>query len=600
MDNQPSLLILLQRLWKFITPMRRKQFSLLLILMIFASFAEIISIGAVLPFLAVLSMPDKVFSNQFMQPLIHTLNFTEPTQLILPITILFAIAALVSGAIRMVLLWAQTRLSHAVGADISFSIYHSTLHQSYAVHMKRNSSEVISSISRKVDSVVYFTILPVITIFISGFMLLAILVTLVVFEPIITLTAFTGFGSIYVLVTLFTKNRVAQDSLLISHESTQAIKALQEGLGGIRDLLINGTQSVFCNFYNKSNLKLRHAQANVQIISGMPRFGLEAIAMVLVSVLAYSVSGDAKNFGNAIPMLGAIAMGGQRLLPMLQQVYLNWSSLRSGQSSLSDVLDFLEQPMPSIVDRSSITPLPFQHSIKLKKLSFRYDPQAPLVLKELDLTIPKSSHIGFIGHTGSGKSTLLDIIMGLLEPTTGSLSIDGVTITEQNQYNWQCHIAHVPQAIYLADASVSENIAFGIPSDQIDHTRIHQAAQKAMLAETIDSWENKYQTMVGENGVRLSGGQRQRIGIARALYKKANVIIFDEATSALDNDTESAVMDAISNLSDDLTILIIAHRLTTLKNCSQIVELEGGIIKRIGSYAEMVNSNVENLLSSPY
>jgi ATP-binding cassette subfamily B protein len=252
----------------------------------------------------------------------------------------------------------------------------------------------------------------------------------------------------------------------------------------------------------------------------------------------------------------------------------------------------LDQPLPDYADLPPAKPLPFHKFIGFNQLSFQYSPQTPLVLKNIDLTIPKGSRVGFIGKTGSGKSTLLDIVMGLLLPTEGMIEIDRQPITMGNYRAWQAHIAHVPQAIFLADSTVEVNIAFGIPLDQIDHERIRQAARQAQIADIIESWPNQYQTFVGERGIRLSGGQRQRIGIARALYKRADVIIFDEATSALDNETEQAVIEAIEVLNEDITILIVAHRLTTLRNCTLIVELGDGEIKRTGTYQEIVNQSV--------
>jgi ATP-binding cassette subfamily B protein len=234
-----------------------------------------------------------------------------------------------------------------------------------------------------------------------------------------------------------------------------------------------------------------------------------------------------------------------------------------------------------------VTQLPFNQNIVLKQLEFTYGEQGPYVIKGLDLTIYKGSRVGLIGTTGSGKSTLIDIIMGLLQPTNGKLEIDGKKITLSNQRAWQTHIAHVPQAIFLADTTIEENIAFGVPVAQIDFSRVKLAAEQAQIADSIESWPYKYQTFVGERGIRLSGGQRQRIGIARALYKQADVIIFDEATSALDSKTEEAVMQAIEGLSKNLTLIIIAHRLTTLKGCNQIIELRNGRIKRIGSFNEI-------------
>ena len=313
--------------------------------------------------------------------------------------------------------------------------------------------------------------------------------------------------------------------------------------------------------------------------------------MMLIAALAYSLAQQADGIVKAIPVLGALALGAQRLLPVLQQSYGAWSSIRGGQISLQDALELLDQPLPDHADKLAAEPLPFQHNICLKQLDFRYSPQMPYVLKRLNLTITKGSRVGFIGTTGSGKSTLLDIVMGLLQPHDGALEIDGQAVTPSNGSAWQSHIAHVPQAIFLADSTIEENIAFGVPKDQIDPRVVRKAAQQAQIADSIESLPKQYQTFVGERGIRLSGGQRQRIGIARALYKQADVIIFDEATSSLDNETEQAVMQAIEGLSKDLTLLIIAHRLTTLKNCTQIVELGEGGIKRVGSYQDIVNQS---------
>jgi len=257
----------------------------------------------------------------------------------------------------------------------------------------------------------------------------------------------------------------------------------------------------------------------------------------------------------------------------LQQAYSSYSSIKGSQSSFNDVINLLEQPLPNYVNQPLAQPIPFKKEIVLDSISFRYTEETPWILKDINLKLTKGKRIGFIGVTGSGKSTLLDIIMGLLPPTEGRLSIDGQPITSNNRRSWQAHIAHVPQNIYLSDSTIEENIAFGIAQENINHEQVIKAAKQAQIAELIDDWPEQYQTFVGERGIRLSGGQRQRIGIARALYKQANVLIFDEATSALDNETEQAVMEAIEGLGRDLTILIIAHRLTTLKGCDQIIEL---------------------------
>lgn len=579
---------LLSRLWHHISPRRRRQFALLLVLMIFASFAEILSIGAVLPFLAVLTAPSRVFEHPVAQPFIHALGISTPGQLMLPLTIAFGMAALIAGAMRLLLQWVSIRLSFATGADLGFGIYRRTLYQSYAVHVARNSSEVIDGISTKSSSVIYSVIVPVLTFISAGMMLIAIMIALLSINPVIALAAFGGFGLIYVFIIQLTRNQLLVNSQHIARESTQVIKSLQEGLGGIRDVLIDGSQTIYCQIYRNADLLLRRAQGNNQFIGQCPRYGMEALGMIIIAVLAYALVQQSDGFAKAVPVLGALALGAQRLLPLLQQAYGSWTQILGAQGSLKDTIELLDQPLPDYADQPAAKPMLFKQQVGLKQLSFRFGSQTPWVLKDINLTICKGSRVGFIGITGSGKSTLLDIIMGLLQPTEGAIEIDGLPITTANQRGWQAHIAHVPQAIFLADSTIEENIAFGVPKDQIQHERVRQAAQQAQIADIIETWPEQYQTFVGERGIRLSGGQRQRIGIARALYKQADVIIFDEATSALDNDTEKAVMQAIESLSRDLTVFIIAHRLTTLKNCTQIVELGDGRIRRIGSYATMV------------
>ncbi len=586
---QQPITALLKRLWFNINSRRRGQFGLLLLLMFLASFAEILSIGAVLPFLGVLSAPERIYTLPATQPLIHVLRLTEPLQLLLPLTVIFGLAALIAGAMRLLLLWASTRLSFAAGADLSSSIYRRTLYQSYAVHCERNSSEVINGISGKANSVIYNVIVPTLTLISSSVMLIAILMALVAVNPFIALAAFGGFGLIYAFIVRLTRKRLLINSQITARESTQVIKSLQEGLGGIRDVLIDGSQDIYCRIYSNADLPLRQAQGNNMFISSAPRYAMEALGMMIIAGLAYSLALQPEGIAKAIPILGALALGAQRLLPVLQLVYSSWTSIQGSQASLNDVLELLDQPLPGYNYQLTTEPLPFENTISLKQLSFRYSMQTPYVLKQLNLSIAKGSRVGFIGATGSGKSTLLDIVMGLLQPTHGTMEVDNQVITIGNQRSWQAHIAHVPQAIFLADSSIEENIAFGVPKDQIDIERVRRAAQQAQISESIESWPKQYQTFVGERGIRLSGGQRQRIGIARALYKQADVIIFDEATSALDNDTEQAVMQAIEGLSKDLTLLIIAHRLTTIKNCTQIVELGDGGIKRAGSYQDIVN-----------
>ena len=581
------------QLWKHLNSRRQKQFWIILILMFFASLLEVISVGAVLPFLGVLTAPELVYQHPFMQPLIEILELSEPNELVLPLTMLFISAAVLAGSIRILLLYAMTRITYATGADLSIKIYNITLYQEYAVHVSRNSSEVINGIISKTSQVVGGVIMPGINLINSTILILSIMGALLVIDTIVALSAFIGIGLLYLVIIRYTGKQLKENSKIIADTSTQMIKSLQEGLGGIRDVLIDGSQEFYSQLYRSADLPMRQASGNNQFIGGAPRYALEAVGMTLIAALAYIMSLTEGGMATAIPVLGALALGAQRLLPALQQAYASFSSLRGVEASLVDVLELLDQALPEYVNQPSPTPIPFEREIKLTNLSFGYIKESPLILENVNLSIAKGEQIGFMGVTGSGKSTLIDIIMGLLLPTNGELTIDQKKLTRENRRSWQIHIAHVPQNIYLSDSTIEENIAFGVPLKDIDQLRVQEAAKQAQISDMIDDSKDGYQTLVGERGVRLSGGQRQRISIARALYKKADVLIFDEATSALDNDTENEVMKAIEGLGGKLTILIIAHRLSTLQTCNRVVKLDKNNVFHIGSYEDIasVSSN---------
>lgn len=579
----------IKRLWQHVHQIRRRQFLLLLILMFVSSLTEIISIGSVIPFLSALVDPVRFFQNPSIQPLITALDIKEPVMLVAPLALAFGVAAILAGAMRLLLLKVSTHLSFAVGAELSSSIYQRTLFQPYLIHISRNSSEVISGILSKTTSVIYGVIIPLLSLVSSTFMLIVIFMVLFSVNPVISIAVFGGFGTIYGIVINKTRRRVAAAGGCIAEQSTQVVKVMQEGLGGIRDILIDGSQQTYCDIYRRADLDLREAQESNQYISQSPRYAIEALGMVLIAGSAFLMAQDSAAKISAIPVLGAFALGAQRLLPVLQQAFASWTSILGSQASLRDALDLLDQPLSASDERHTCSPIIFRDKISLHNISFRYGDNSPWVLKSLNIDIKKGSVVGIIGTTGSGKSSLLDVIMGLLPPTEGKLVIDSLSICKRNLREWQAHIAHVPQSIFLSDATIAENIAFGVDPHLIDYERVKHAASRAQIASTIESWNGRYQTRVGERGVRLSGGQRQRIGIARALYKQADVIVFDEATSALDNDTERAVMEAINCLGEELTVFIVAHRLSTLQNCTQIIELIDGVIQRTGTYSEIVD-----------
>lgn len=578
----------LLRLWRHLDRKRHRQFYSLMLLLFAASIVEMVSIGMVLPFLGAMLDPGQLMLKSFLQPLIQMLGIVKPQDLRLPLTILFCMAIVLSGLLRLSMLRAQTRLSHDVGADISISIYRRALYQPYITHLKRNSSELISGITTKANNVVHLAMLPAFGILTSSVMVVSAFIVLMLISTTVALTSLFVLTLVYSMVIRLVRRQLEMSSKRISVETTRVIKILQEGLGGIRDVLIEGAQETYSKIYEKSDQPLRQAYADVALITSAPRFGIEALAMVSIALLAYFHTRQPDGLIAALPVIGAFTIGAQRMLPVIQQGYSAWSSIKGFQESLGDALDLLDEPIPEYHMDATTQMLPFDRAIQLKNISFRYANEAPLILKKMSLEIRKGSRVGFIGVTGSGKSTLLDIVMGLLQPSEGGLYVDNIRVECSNSRSWQANIAHVPQAIFLTDSTIAENIAFGLAVDQIDQDRVCEAAHRAQIGLDIESWQYGYNTIVGERGVRLSGGQRQRIGIARALYKKASVIIFDEATSALDEATEALVMQSIEKLDAQVTVLIIAHRMSTLKKCDTIFELNGGAVAFTGTYDDMM------------
>jgi ATP-binding cassette subfamily B protein len=587
MGTVQPLSLLYRRLWRQVPLRRRLQLAVLFLLMLAAAGAEIFSIGAVLPFLGVIAAPDQVLAQPMVQAVTRAAGLSTREDLLLFFTLTFVAAALLSAGLRLVAMWTQVRMANAIGADFSIKAYERTLYQPYAVHVARNSSEVHAGIS-KANNLASVMIQPSLHLLSASLILLGLLGAIVAIDPVVALSAVFGFGGIYAAILTLARRRLAEFSAVAARETIRINKATSEGLGGIRDVLIDGLQATYARLYRSSIRPLQRAGAWTAFVENSPRLVIEALGMALIAGMAYSMARPTEGGSNPILVLGSLALAAQRMLPVLQNLYSNLVRIQSSQVSVQDALEFLEQPLPAHVGLPLAAPLPFRQAVELKDLGFRYSTGGPWVLRGLNLRIPRGSRVGFIGATGSGKSTLIDILMGLLTPVEGAVLIDGIPVFPDRTRSWQAHLAHVPQAIFLADVSIAENIAFGLRPEEIDRNRVRQAARQAQLADTIESWSAGYDTLVGERGVRLSGGQRQRVGIARALYKRADVIVFDEATSALDNRTESAVMEAIEGLHSDLTIFLVAHRLTTLRGCDLIVELDQGSIRRVGSYQEVI------------
>jgi ATP-binding cassette subfamily B protein len=579
-------------LWFHLKRKRKVQAGFLIILTVFSALSEVISLGAIIPFIAVITAPETVFRYEIIVEIAGYFDIISPEDLVLPITILFCCAALTAGLIRGLLLWLSTKLAFSAGSDLSIEVYRKTLYQPYSVHVTRNTSEVISGIISKLNGVITWVLFPILAMINSFFLLIAIITTLLYINPIIAIISIGIIGLCYFFITILSKNRLLENANREAKEQTQSVKALQEGLGGIRDVLLSRSQPIYCEVYSNSDKPLRAAQGNNVFIGQSPRFAMEVLGMIIIALVAYNLS---KSFDGSslapLQVLGVLAFAAQRLMPALQQIYTGWSAITGHKTAINDVLDLLDQPFENNRNRSAEFPLVFNKSLELKEVCFKYNNKTQWIVEDLNLSVPKGSRVGLVGSTGSGKSTTLDLIMGLLEPTQGSITVDGVKVDAESLLSWQLNISHVPQNIFLADGTFAENIALGLMPEDIDMDLVKQSAKLAKIDKFIESKLNNYHESVGERGVLLSGGERQRIGIARALYRKAPVLVLDEATSSLDNTTEQYVMDSISSLDSNLTIFLIAHRLTTVKNCDIIIEMQDGRIVATGTYKELLDGS---------
>lgn len=567
---------LLSRLWQTFSKRRKIQLLALASLMLLGGLAELMSLGAVIPFITLLAQPERVNDFPVLQSLAESVGLDTNT-LLLPVTLTFAGMALTAAGIRLLLTWAMHRYVHGLGHDLAAGIYSNILHQPYTWHTAHNSGDLIATVN-KVHLVTSFFLIPLMEAFISGFLCLVILTTLLFINATAAIIAGVSFACIYILISFVLKRRIKANGETIARAQKTRIQTLQEGLGAIRDVIIGDFQPAYAERFNRDDYAMNRALGDNSFMSLTPRYLLEGIAVALIAIVALYVVNQPGGFTGALPVLGALALGGQKLMPMFQTVYHGWSRAHGHSAVLKDVLALTEL---TSVKALAPVPLKFESQIRLQNVSFAYSPTSREILRNLSVTIPKGARVGFVGETGSGKSTLLDLIMGLLEPSAGEILIDEQPLNTANRSAWQLHVAHVPQSIYLSDASIRENIAFGVPLNMINHQQVMQAAQQAQIADFIDSLPEGYDTITGERGVRLSGGQRQRIGIARALYKQADVLVLDEATSALDEATEQALVECIDKLSRKLTVLVIAHRLSTLKNCDRVISMNDGQLKTV-------------------
>lgn len=590
-----GLLTALGLFWKILTRPERKNLILLTILTISLAFVELVGVGSVMPFLAVASNPDVVETNRYLAWIYSTLGFRDTEMFMIALGIAVVVLVIFTNAYKLLVKYAQTRYAKMRGHELSKRLLARYLAHPYVFFLNQNSSDLSKNVLSEVRQVVEGFLKPLLdfaTQLLIGLSIISLLVVVHLQASVIVAgSMLVLYGSIYLVV----RKRLRVLGRKRLEANRERYKTSIEAMAGIKDVKLIGKERFFVDRYSTPSKKMARYQIKIALIGKIPNHALTALVnggtvLAITLLLAF-----AEDFAALIPVLGVYIFAGNRLLPAFKHLFQDLAKVRSTQPVVELMFEHLHTdsvpPLPA-KRAPQLEPLPFHNAIGLEDVWFTYPGTEEAVIKGLSLAIEKNSTVGFVGPTGCGKTTLIDIILGLLRPQAGRVCIDETPLSESNLRNWQGQLGYVPQFIYLSDDTVTRNIAFGIPDGEINMAAVRNAAEIANLTQFIQNeLPNGFETLVGERGIRFSGGQRQRLGIARALYHDPEVLVMDEATSALDGMTESVIMEAIEKLTGNKTILLIAHRLTTLVDCDAIYMLDRGEIVAQGSYSELMRSS---------
>ncbi|WP_022668284.1 ABC transporter ATP-binding protein [Desulfospira joergensenii] len=578
---------------RLLTDSEKKHFNFLASGMIINSFIELFSLVAVMPFLGVAANPDLIEQNTYLSLAYNMFGFTNHRSFLLFLGAGLIVTLFTANCSGAFVKWFSLRFVWSVNNSLSVRLVKHYLGQDYLAFIQRNSADLQKNIQTEVTQLTTSVLNPILVLINKGFSVFVTIILLIVIDPIVVLSIGGVFGIIYFIVFSFTKKTLSSIGRGSLKDNEAKFKAVNEAFGVFKIAKLMSLEEFFINRFAKASMRFTNNQTKRMAISQLPRFAIETIAFSLMIGIGLYIISSKDNFVEVIPVLGLYVFSAYRLMPGIQQVYTNFSVIRSGwphavylknefeSIALSVEKSTLEFPSPLKLNSSSL--------IEFQNVTFTYPNTKGKTIDNVSFCIPGKASIGVMGETGSGKSTLIDLILGILAPDTGVILVNGHPLGRQNIQGWQRSIGYVPQDIYLTDNTVAENIAFGLSKNEINMDRVRKAANLANISNFVENeLRDKYYTVVGERGIRLSGGQRQRIGIARALYREPELVIFDEATSALDNETEKSVMEAIDSISREKSIIIIAHRLTTLQKCDLIIAIEDGKVAKICSYDEVV------------
>ena len=585
---------ILKKIFELLTPSERKKSYLLLLLIIIMALLDTLGIASILPFMTLLTNPELLETNVVLIGLYKIANkfgINEINEFVLILGILTFTLLILSLTVKAITTYAQLRFTLMREFSIGKRLVEGYLHQPYSWFLNRNSADLGKTILSEVDTIIGRGVTPMMELISRGMVSIALIILLLLVDTKLTIIVGFIIGGAYGLIFYFTNNylkRIGGERL--TNNKLRFI-AISESFGAIKEVKVGGLEKTYIEQFSKPARTFATHQSTSALLAQMPRFFFEAIAFGGILLMILYLMIQTGSFNKALPIISLYVFAGYRLIPAFQQIYVSFNQL----SFVGASLDFLYNDLKSLkhyqVDENQ-NKLFLNNSITLKQIYYNYPNNLQSTLKNINMNIAVNTTVGIVGATGSGKTTTVDIILGLLEAHKGSLEVDGQVITKNNFRAWQRSIGYVPQHIYLSDDTVAANIAFGIKPKDIDKTAVEKASKIANLHEFVmNELSNNYNTTVGERGIRLSGGQRQRIGIARALYHNPQILVLDEATSALDSYTESVVMDAIENLGKNKTVILIAHRLSTVKKCDKIFFLEEGQIKKEGTFEQLITTD---------
>lgn len=591
-ENQERYKVLdsFKLIWENFNRKRKFQLLILSFTIVFSSISEILLIVTFIPFISIINNSGEASEKALqINSFLNSINFANNLDPTVKITIIFCIVVFFATFMRLLNIWLSTRISAGIGVDLSTQCFRLNLTQKYEKFLKLNSAGLISSVSVFINRTIIA--INALLLMIGSFCLsAAIIATLLSINLTGSIIAFGFIGSCYLIISKALAIKLSNNSKRISNLTEIQIKNVQESLANVRDIILDNSYGLYLNKYRTHESALRRSQAENLFFTLFPRFLIEGLGFIILGLFTCIGAIYLNKSTGIIEIIGVLAIGMQRLLPSFQKVYQSFAKIKGFSAEIQQVINFLKLEDVRIIKKNDLKPLLFKDKVQLKNINFGYVKNSKLVLKEINLTIKKGENIGIIGKTGCGKSTLLDIFMSLLAPNSGDLIVDNLNITNDTNAisSWRSLITHVPQSIFLADASIEENIAIGTPVSEIDKERLSRCIEAAQLKGLISKSTSGLKTIIGERGILLSGGEKQRIGIARALYKQAEILIFDEATSALDKNTEELIINSIYNFKSDLTIISVAHRLTTLKKCDRILKLENNKLIEVNS--QVINS----------